>query len=91
MTTIQQLQQAGIPVNVEKSNETLGMFTFDGDLTREQLATVNDIINPPDYAEIRRRAYPSVADQLDTIYWDQINGTHKWTDLITSIKNQYPK
>ena len=39
----------------------------------------------------RIKSYPSVIDQLDMQYWDSINGTTKWKDLITKIKNDNPK
>jgi hypothetical protein len=41
--------------------------------------------------EARREAYPPIEDQLDMIYWDQINNTQVWLDTITSIKNAVPK
>jgi len=28
---------------------------------------------------------------LDMIYWDKINGTNKWVETITEIKNSTPK
>jgi hypothetical protein len=43
------------------------------------------------YAELRQNEYPAIEEQLDMIYWDKINGTSKWQDLITEIKNKYPK
>ena len=43
------------------------------------------------YKELRRQEYPSVLEQLDMIYWDKINGTSKWLDIIRSIKEKYPK
>lgn len=43
------------------------------------------------YSDQRRVAYPTVADQLDMRYWDQINGTNVWQDTITAIKARYPK
>jgi hypothetical protein len=46
---------------------------------------------PPSYQELRRKEYPSIANQLDMRYWDSVNGTHKWEELITSIKEKYPK
>ena len=45
----------------------------------------------PDYARFRREAYPSLPDQLDMIYHDQINSTSYWLDAITDVKNTYPK
>jgi hypothetical protein len=43
------------------------------------------------YKDQRRVSYPSVSDQLDMIYWDQVNKTTTWQDAVTAIKNQYPK
>ncbi|MBQ3695644.1 MAG: hypothetical protein II938_01570 [Alphaproteobacteria bacterium] len=45
----------------------------------------------PTYAEKRQAEYPSFGDQLDMIYWDQVNNTTLWRDKITEIKNKYPK
>ena len=42
-------------------------------------------------AEKRALAYPSIVDQLDMIYWDQVNGTRVWSDTIGAIKAKYPK
>ena len=39
----------------------------------------------------RDRVYPSIQDQLDMQYWDNINGTTQWKDLITQIKTDNPK
>lgn len=46
---------------------------------------------PPDYQDLRRAAYPTLTDQLDMIYWDQVNGTTIWRDTIAGIKAAYPK
>lgn len=45
----------------------------------------------PSYVDQRIAAYPSLSDQLDMIYWDKINGTTDWLDLISEIKAKYPK
>lgn len=39
----------------------------------------------------RRLEYGPIAKQLDMIYWDMLNGTTKWTDHITAIKEKHPK
>lgn len=39
----------------------------------------------------RRVEYPSLEDQADIQYWDAINGTTIWLDMITAIKVKYPK
>lgn len=45
----------------------------------------------PTYDTKRAAEYPSITDQLDMIYWDNIRGTNTWRDTITEIKNKYPK
>lgn len=43
------------------------------------------------YAEKRMAEYPTLAEQLDMIYWDKINHTTLWSDKISEIKVKYPK
>jgi hypothetical protein len=40
------------------------------------------------YKEQRAQAYPSIADQLDTIYHEGIDA---WKATIAAVKAQYPK
>ena len=49
-----------------------------------------DIIEPS-YQELRAAEYPSLQDQQDMQYWDQVNGTTVWRDTIEAIKTKYPK
>ena len=37
------------------------------------------------------RVYPSIGDQLDMQYWDQVNGTTKWKEAIAKVKSDNPK
>jgi hypothetical protein len=37
------------------------------------------------------RVYPSIGDQLDMQYWDQVNGTTTWKDAIAAVKAAHPK
>ena len=39
----------------------------------------------------RRKAYPSIGDQLDMQYWDSLNGTSTWEDAIDAVKSAHPK
>ena len=39
----------------------------------------------------RDRVYPSIKEQLDMQYWDNVNGTTTWNDTITKIKTDNPK
>lgn len=58
---------------------------------RRFLASEKPADPEPTYQEKRQAAYPAIADQLDMIYWDIINGTQLWQETITAIKQRYPK
>jgi hypothetical protein len=58
--------------------------------TDEQLAAVTEPA-PLRWDFARRSEYPELTEQLDMMYWDQVNGTTVWKDTIESIKAKYPK
>lgn len=43
------------------------------------------------YQRDRQKEYPSIADQLDMLYWDKVNGTENWLNSIESVKSKFPK
>jgi hypothetical protein len=43
------------------------------------------------YKDDRKKAYGAIEDQLDMIYWDQVNGTTTFKDHVTTVKTTYPK
>jgi hypothetical protein len=43
------------------------------------------------YKDDRKAGYGSIQEQLDLIYWDQVNSTTVWKDHITKIKGDHPK
>lgn len=43
------------------------------------------------YQRDRASAFPSIGDQLDMQYHDQIDGTTTWKDAITKVKSDSPK
>lgn len=45
----------------------------------------------PTYAQKRAAQYPALADQLDMLYWDKVNGTNIWADTVAAVKANYPK
>lgn len=51
-------------------------------------AAIEEVIT---YTDLRRKAYPTIVEQLDMMYWDRVNGTGIWQATITDIKNRYPK
>ena len=44
-----------------------------------------------EYQRNRASAYPSIQEQLDMQYWDNVNGTTNWKDKIAEVKTTYPK
>ena len=43
------------------------------------------------YQRDRATAYPSIQEQLDMQYWDNVNGTTNWEDTIAKVKADNPK
>lgn len=39
----------------------------------------------------RRRNYPPLFEQLDTLYWDMKKGTDNWVKSREAVKEKYPK
>jgi len=52
-------------------------------------ADIQAKINETQYQ--RDRVYPSIQDQLDMQYWDNVNGTTTWKDAIAKVKSDNPK
>ena len=44
-----------------------------------------------EYARNRASAFPSIGDQLDMQYHDQLDGTTTWKDAISKVKSDNPK
>ena len=43
------------------------------------------------YQRDRATAYPTIKEQLDMQYWDNVNGTTIWEDAIAKVKSDNPK
>jgi hypothetical protein len=65
-----------------------GAFDAQGNQVIIDEATVAAWIDPNAYKEQRAAAYPSIADQLDTIYHEGIDA---WKAEIAAVKTEYPK
>ena len=52
------------------------------------LAAAEALVAANAYKEQRAQSYPSIADQLDTIYHEGIDA---WKATIAAVKEQYPK
>jgi len=78
----------------EVISETLGQFTIvvGGDKDADEAIASSLNSTTPQYVETyatkRKVAYPSIEDQLDTLYH---GGYDAWKASIQTIKNQFPK
>ena len=68
------------------------------DMTAEEQAAFDAITtqattdnNANKYKLERSKSYPAIAEQLDMIYWDGVNGTTLWDDHIAEVKEDNPK
>ena len=92
-------EQDGGHAEVSVSGEDINRITWhDGNptnITNEQIlakqAELQADHDAKEYQRKRKAEYPSIGDQLDMQYWDKINNTAIWADLITKIKSDNPK
>ena len=54
-------------------------------------ADIKAKMNAMAYIPKRQLEYPSIQEQLDMQYWDEINGTTNWKDAISKVKSDNPK
>ena len=76
------LEDGEVYSNLKLNDETAVMPTEE---------EVNAKIAELQVIEDRKLAYGSIADQLDMMYWDLVNGTTNWQDHIAQVKSDNPK
>ena len=76
---------------LEDTDVPEGQYISGYEVVEDKIMPVLASYPDPTYIDQRIAAYPSISDQLDMIYWDKINGTTDWLDLISAIKAKYPK
>jgi len=54
-------------------------------------AKANATLLANEYQSLRISAYPSIQEQLDLLYWDKVNGTDNWKQVIAAVKAEHPK
>ena len=74
--------------NVVMINDSTGAFDKDGNKVEINLDLVNAWVDPEAYKDKRANEYPSIVDQLDTLYH---GGYDAWKASIDVVKNKYPK
>ena len=58
----------------------------ESDIDAKEAMTTRDA-----YIEPRKKAYPSIQEQMDMQYHDAVNGTTTWKDAIEQVKTDNPK
>ncbi len=65
-----------------------GVFDKDGNKVEIDQVAVDAWVDPNAYKDKRRAEYPSIVDQLDTLYH---GGYDAWKATIKAVKDKYPK
>jgi hypothetical protein len=73
---------------VVRVDDGAGAFDAQGNQVAIDIDAVNAWVDPNAYKYQRASAYPSIADQLDTIYHEGIDA---WKATIAAVKQEYPK
>ena len=63
-------------------------FDADGNPVSYDLSAAEALVAANEYQRQRAQAYPSIADQLDTLYHEGIDA---WKAQIAAVKQEYPK
>ena len=63
-------------------------YDKDENIVEYNEATVQAYIDANEYKGLRQAEYPSIADQLDTLYH---SGLDAWKAQIKTVKDKYPK
>ena len=79
------------PLYKQVNNERLEFTQSDYDQAVIDLANSKWNDQQFGYIQARQEAYGSIAEQLDMMYWDSVNGTTNWADHIAQVKADNPK
>jgi len=77
-------------INIQTGVETIIDLTAE-EVSAKEAREVEVQAEKNHYTAKRKVEYPKIEDQLDMQYWDKINATSIWSDLITTIKSDNPK
>jgi hypothetical protein len=79
-------------------DDTAGAFdaqgnpvTIDEQAVQAEITRLEADYAAKQYQRDRAAEYPSLADQLDMLYWDGVNGTTNWANAIAAVKERNPK
>ena len=76
----------------EQSLDNIQWLNGTTPIAKEDIITKEAEINARDaHIAPRQKAYPSIQEQLDMQYHDEVNGTTTWKDAIAQVKADNPK
>jgi len=84
----------GAEYNADIINDSLENIVWldDTNLTESEInAKAQELKSAEEYKDLRAASYPSMKEQLDMMYHDQVNGTTTWKDAIKAVKDSNPK
>jgi len=74
--------------NVVTIDDGAGAFDAQGNKVEIDMAAVDAWVDPHLYKAQRAAEYPSIVDQLDTLYH---GGYDAWKATVKAVKDKYPK
>jgi len=83
--------EAAKPMYKQVNNDRMEFSDADYDQAKIDLGNSKWEEQQYGYIRARQEAYGSIPDQLDMMYWDQVNGTTTWKDYIAKVKSDNPK
>ena len=72
-------------VSIEDKEGVFTAYDKDGKVVSINMTDVDADFAKIEYQNKRYAEYPDWQTQMDMQYWDSVNGTTKWKDLITKI------
>ena len=78
-------------VSISQNEEGFTAYDKDGNEVSINMTDVDVDFAKIDYINKRHAEYPDWKTQMDMQYWDSVNGTTTWKDLIAKIKSDNPK
>tara|TARA_R100001460_G_scaffold49403_1_gene87621 strand:- start:30 stop:374 length:345 start_codon:yes stop_codon:yes gene_type:complete len=79
-------------MEISNVDDFYNLFIFkDDNVPTLTLTELETNANNASVSESRKNEYPTIQDQLDMQYWDNVNGTTTWKDAIEKVKADNPK
>ena len=78
-------------VSIQEKDSVFTAYDKDGKEVSINMTDVDADFAKIDYINKRHAQYPDWKTQMDMQYWDSVNGTTTWKDLIAKIKSDNPK